>query len=213
MEPYLEVLGGLPTTLALSVLSLAVGAIVGIPVMLARRSRFAPLRLVTRAFIDVVRAVPPIVWLFIMFFGIAETGIQLTSFAAATVSLGLITSAYLAEVYRGGLLAVDKGQWEAASALGTSHRDILRFIVGPQAFRVALPAIATFAIALIKDTSLAYTIGVQEVFFHANSQAQVGAASPLFILITAGAVYVALSVPTAWVSRRVDTALRKKVAR
>ena len=213
MKPFLDVLAGLPTTIALSFLSLAVGAFAAIPILLARRSTSIWLRAPSRTLIDIVRAVPPIVWLFIVFFGLTETGLRLSSFAAATASLGMISAAYLAEVYRGGLMAVDRGQWEAASALGTTDRHTMRYVVGPQALRVALPAMATFAIALIKDTSLAYTIGVHEVLFRANSQAQAGAASPLLILVATGGIYASLSIPTAWVTRRVEASMRERTAR
>lgn len=213
MEPFWNIVAGLPTTLALSVLALAIGALGGLPLMLARRSSLLFLRAPARVAIDLFRGVPPIVWLFIIFFGLAETGLTLTPFNAAAIGLGVISAAYLAEAYRGGLMAIDRGQWEAGNALGLSQRDTYQYVLAPQAFRVALPAVATFAIALLKDTSLAFTIGVNEILFRASSEAQVGSASPLAILAFAGALYALLSIPTAVVTRRLDTALRGKVAR
>ncbi len=213
MEPYWNMIAGLPTTLALSALALAIGAVAGVRLMLARRSSSFVLRGPARVVIDLFRAIPPIVWLFIIFFGLAETGLQLTPFNAAVTGLGVISAAYLAEVYRGGLMAIDKGQWEAGQALGLSAHHTFRYVLAPQAFRVALPSMATFAIALVKDTSLAYSIGVEEVLFRANSEAQIGSGSSLAILAFAGALYALLSVPTALVARRMDTALRGKVAR
>ncbi|MDQ3223669.1 MAG: amino acid ABC transporter permease [Gemmatimonadota bacterium] len=213
MGPYWNILAGLPTTVALSALALAIGAVAGVPLMLARRSSLFLLRAPARAVIDLFRAIPPIVWLFIIFFGLAETGLQLTPFNAAVAGLGVISAAYLAEVYRGGLMAIDKGQWEAGHALGLSQFHTFQYVLAPQAFRVALPSMATFAIALLKDTSLAYSIGVNEVLFRANSEAQIGSGSSLAILAFAGGLYALLSIPTALVARRLDTALRDKVAR
>ncbi len=213
MQPYRDILAGLPTTLALTVLALLIGTVAGVPLMLARRSSAFVLRAPARAAIDLFRAIPPIVWLFLIFFGLAESGVQLTPFNAAVAGLGVISAAYLAEVYRGGLMAIDDGQWEAGSALGLSRLDTYRYVLGPQAFRVALPSMATFAIALLKDTSLAYTIGVNEVLFRANSEAQLASGSSLAILCFAGALYAMLSIPTALLARRLDTSLRGKVAR
>jgi polar amino acid transport system permease protein len=213
MDAYAEILAGLPLTIALTALALAIGAVAGVPLMAARRSPSILLRLPARMAIDLFRAIPPIVWLFIIFFGLPEAGLSLNPFTAAVTGLGLIAGAYLAEAYRGGLMAIDKGQWEAGHALGLRDRDTYRYVLAPQAFRVALPSIATFAIALLKDTSLAYTIGVNEVMFRANSEAQVGAASALSILAFAATLYALVSIPTALATRRLDAVLRMKVAR
>jgi polar amino acid transport system permease protein len=213
MDPFLTILSGLPTTIALSVLALVGGGLVALPLMLARRSRMALVRFPASALIDVLRAVPPIVWLFIIFFGLAETGITLSPFVAAAVGLGAISAGYLAEVYRGGLMAVDKGQWEAGQALGLHTRDSYRFVLAPQAWRAALPAAATYAIGLIKDTAIAYTIGVNEILFEANHEAQLGTASPLAILAFAGALYAVLSVAVGAATRQLDRRLHAVTAR
>jgi polar amino acid transport system permease protein len=213
MDPFLTILSGLPTTVALSVVALVAGALAGLPLMLARRSRRVLVRTPARAVIDVLRALPPIVWLFIIFFGLAETGVQLSPFVAASVGLGTISAAYLAEVFRGGLMAVDKGQWEAGQALGLHTRDSYRYVLAPQAWRAALPATASYAIGLIKDTSIAYTIGVNEILFEANHEAQLGTASALAILAFAGALYAVLSVAVGLGSRTLDRRLQAVTAR
>jgi polar amino acid transport system permease protein len=213
MEPLGEILRGLPTTVTIAVLSLAIGSTVALPLMLARRAAWMPLRAVAVAVITVARAVPPIVWLFLIFFGLPEQGLKPTPFQAAVVGLGVIAAAYLAEMYRGGVMAVERGQWEAGAALGLSTRDLYRDVIGPQALRVALPGIATFAIIMIKDTSLAYTIGVQEILFRANREAQDGTGSPLLLLGFAAALYTALSLLTALAALRLERRLSAKVAR
>ena len=101
---------GLPWTLSVTAGAFAIGALIGLPVMLAEESTFAPLRLIARTYVNLVRAVPPIVWLFIVYFGVGSDLLRLTPFAAAMIGLGLISSAHLAEIYRGGMISVGKGQ-------------------------------------------------------------------------------------------------------
>jgi polar amino acid transport system permease protein len=213
VEAFRYILDGLPTTLALTVVSMAVGAVAALPLMLARRSSSVVIRTIARLFIDVLRGVPPLVWLFIIFFGLGQEGISLSPFNAAGLGLAAISAAYLAEIYRGGLMAVDKGQHEAGQALGLPRRSVFASVIAPQAFRVALPAIATYGIGLLKDTAIAYTIGVNEVLFRANHEAQSGAVSPMAALAFAGGLYVVFSVAAAFASRRLDGRLRAKVAR
>lgn len=110
-------------------------------------------------------------------------------------------------------MALDRGQVEAAEALGLRRRDALRYVLAPQALRVALPAMVTYGLALLKDTSLAYTIGVREILFRANETSQLGMAPPLAVLAFTAAIYAALSIPTALLARRLDATLRAKVAR
>jgi polar amino acid transport system permease protein len=162
--------------------------------------------------IEVLRGIPPIVWLFIIFFGLAPVGIRLSPVTAGILGMGFISAAYLAEIYRGGLAAVNRGQYEASMALGMSSPDMMSRIVGPQVVRVSVPAVATYGIGLLKDTSIAFTIGVNEMLYFANaeSRAEADAIGPF---LTAGAVYVVLSVISAWGSRSLDARLQRRVAR
>lgn len=213
MTVFWDILKGLPTTLLIFLLSLSLGFVGAVPMMLARRSPWLVVRAASHLVINLVRAIPPIVWLFIVFFGLTELGIVLSPFVAAVVGLGAVSCVYLAEILRGGVMAVDKGQWEAASALSLARRDTYRSVIGPQALRVALPGAATYAIGLLKDTTLAYTIGVQEILFRANHEALIGAADPLLILGLVALLYAALSIPTGLLARRLDRALTMKVSR
>ena len=112
------VLLGVPMTVLITVLAFALGAVLGVPLALARRSELAALRWVGRFVIDVLRGIPPVVLLFVVYFGVGTGVIKLSSLAAAVIGLGLIAAGYLAEIYRGGLLAVHRGQFESAAALG-----------------------------------------------------------------------------------------------
>lgn len=206
-----NVLRGLPVTLALTSLAVLVGLILGMPLMLARISKHLWLRVLAASVITFVRSIPPIVWLFVIFFGLGSGYIRVDPFPAAVVGLGLIASAYMAEIYRGALLSIHAGQWEAASALGFSRIRMWTDILAPQLVRVALPAMATYGIGLLKDTAIASTIGVGELTFYANQQSMAtyrGMEVFTFVAI----IYIAMSLPVAWFSRVVDQRLRMKVS-
>ncbi|MGY1786864.1 amino acid ABC transporter permease [Geodermatophilus sp. SYSU D00698] len=212
MDVLEAVLLGVPVTLLVTVLAFALGAVLAVPLAAARRSRVAPVRWLGRVVIDVVRGIPPVVWLFLIFFGLGRDLIRLEPIEAGVIGLGVISAGYLAEIYRGGLSAVHRGQWEAASALGMGGSDTLVRIVAPQAFRVSLPAATTYAISLLKDSTIVSAIGVTEILFRATQSARsMGAGlTPFFV---AAAVYILLSAPLAWLSRGLDARLRARVAR
>ncbi|MFC6354626.1 amino acid ABC transporter permease [Luethyella okanaganae] len=204
------VLLGLPFTLLVTALSFAIGLVGGIPLMLGLRSRIRPVRLAIRFVVDLIRGVPPIVWLFLLYFGVSIGTIRLDSLTAAVIGLGIISSAYLAEIYRGGFATLPLGQAEAAAALGLGGATTFGRILVPQAFRVALPSITTFLLSLLKDSSIASTIGVADMVFQATMFArQNPAVAGILPFFVAAAVYLIVSVPIAVIARRLDTRLRK----
>ena len=206
------VLRGLPATAALTALALLIGLVLGIPLMLLRISPNRWLRLLAIAIITFVRSIPPIVWLFLIFFGLGSGYIRIDPFPAAVAGMGLIAGAYMAEIYRGALLSIHVGQWEGAAALGFSRFRMWTDVLIPQLFRVALPAMATYAIGLLKDTAIASTIGVGEMTFFAN-QFSMSHYRGLEVFSFVALVYIALSLPMAWASRSIDRRLRMKVSR
>ena len=159
-----------------------------------------------------LRGIPPVVFLFVIFFGIGTDVVKLTALQAAVIGLGLIAAGYMAEIYRGGLLAVHKGQFEASAALGMGGWTAMSRIIGPQAIRVALPSATTFLIGLLKDSSIASTITATEMLYRATSVArsQGGGLEPFLF---AAVVYIALGAPLAWLSRTLDAKLRARVAK
>ena len=212
MDMFLAVLRGAPFTLLLTVVAFVLGAVGGIPLALARRSKFFPLRWIARSLIELLRGIPPIVWLFFIYFGLGTSFPQINATMAAMVGLGAISCAYMAEIYRGGLLAISNGQWEAAEALGMDRKSVLSKVVGPQVFRVSVPAAATYAIGLLKDSSVSFTIGFTELTFFANEQSRQSSAAILPFLYAA-IIYMIMTIPCAWASRSLDARLRKRVAR
>jgi cystine transport system permease protein len=181
-------LQGAGATLMLGVVSFVLGSALGALIALARISRFRALRAVAIAYVSVFRGTPLLIQIMIIYFGLPQVGVQFEPIPSAILALPLFAAAYLSENFRGGILGVDKGQWEAASSMGMPYWRTFRRIVFPQAIRIATPAVGGRFIALMKDTSLASVVTVVELTRVAES---VGTASfrymEAFFLI--GAVY------------------------
>ena len=206
------ILRGLPWTVALTLGAFLAGAILGVPLVAARQSRILPLRFLAMIFIQIVRGIPPILWLFIIFFGLGMSVFPISPFNAALTGLGLIAAANMAEIYRGALASIHFGQWEASSALNLGRWSTLTDVVAPQAFRVALPSAASYLIGLMKETAVASTIGVSELAFQGNQLSQLTFRG-LEVFALVGMFYILLSLPVAWLSRVADGYLQAKVAR
>jgi polar amino acid transport system permease protein len=206
------ILRGLPWTVALTLGAFLAGAVLGMPLVAARQSRILPLRIVAMVLIQIVRGIPPILWLFIIFFGLGMSVFPISPFNAALAGLGLTAAANMAEIYRGALASIHFGQWEASSALNLGRWSTLTDVVAPQAFRVALPSAASYLIGLMKETAVASTIGVSELAFQGNQLSQLTFRG-LEVFALVGMFYILLSLPVAWLSRVADSYLQAKVAR
>jgi len=212
MSDLAAIAAGIPVTVALTLAAFAIGALAGLPLCAVRMAAPGALRVVAAAFILTIQAVPPIVWLFVIFFGVGSGYVQLNPFAAAVIGLGLITAANMAEIYRGALAAIHAGQWEAAFVLNLNARHTFIDVIGPQLLRVATPSAATFMIGLLKDSAIASTIGVYEIAFETYQLSQTSFRG-LSIYVAAGLLYVALSLPIAVLARWLDVRMRARVAR
>ncbi|HUH48455.1 MAG TPA: amino acid ABC transporter permease [Mycoplana sp.] len=208
----LPLLRGLTWTIALTAGAFLIGAVLGVPLLAARQSRILPVRFLAMVAIQIIRAIPPILWLFIIFFGLGMGFLPIKPFNAALIGLGLIAAANMAEIYRGALSSIHFGQWEASAALDLGRWSTLRDIVAPQAFRVALPSAASYLIGLMKETAVASTIGVTELAFQGNQLSQLTYRG-LEVFAMVGLFYVLMSLPIAWLSRVADGYLQAKVAR
>jgi His/Glu/Gln/Arg/opine family amino acid ABC transporter permease subunit len=200
MSVFLAILSALPTTLLVTAASFVIGALLALPLVLGRRSRFAAFRLISKGVIDVLRGIPPIVFVFILFFGVGADLIRWDPLAAAIVGLGLISAGHLAEAYRGGILAVHGGQFEAAAALGLSGTTTAVSVIGPQAVRTAIPAMVTWLISLLKDSAVVSAIGVTEMLFVTQQIART-TGDGIVPFIIAAAIYIAVGVPLAVLAR------------
>jgi len=212
IDLIVALLKGIPATLTVTAGAFAFGTIAAVPLVLMRRSHSLLLKIPGRIYIDIVRGIPPIVWLFIIFFGLGNGLLVLSSYQAATIGMGLVSTAYLAEIYRGGFLSVSKGQSDASNALGMTRIDTLRYVLAPQVLRVSVPPMATFLVSLLKDTTVASTIGVRDIMMYASQQAQGGGGS-FAPFIFAALLYIALSIPVAVLARAMDERLRLRGAK
>ncbi|WP_284982510.1 amino acid ABC transporter permease [Arthrobacter sp. efr-133-TYG-118] len=212
MDALFAVLQGLPLTVVLTASSFAIGLVGAVPVALGLNSHNVVLRMSCRLVVDLIRGVPIIVWLFLLKFGIHIGTFKFNPINAAIIGLGVVSIAYLAEIYRGGLQTVPRGQFEAADALGLPNRASLVGVIAPQAFRIVSPSIATYLVGLFKDSSIASTIIVAELVFQSQSFArQHPTGEGILPYIIVGALYIVLSLPVAYASRRLDSRMRKAV--
>lgn len=208
MKWLTDLLAALPTTLLLWALALAIGAILALLVTAARTHKSRWLSIPATIYIEVLRGIPTLVWLFLIFFGLTQFGYSLTALSSAVLTLGVVSSAYFAEIYRSGLQAVPKQQREATVALGLPPVISLVKVIGPQATPIILAGSGSFAIHLLKETALASLIGVVEVMNVANYSVERGA-SGIQVFLAAGLIYMVLCLPIAWAADR----LAKTIAR
>jgi len=164
--PFL--LKGTLFTLQLSIGGMIFGLLLGFMLALMRLSRFWPLSWLSRFYVSVFRGTPLIAQLFMIYYGLPQFGIELDPIPAAMIGLSLNTAAYTSETLRAAISSIEKGQWEAASSIGMNHWQTLRRVILPQAARTALPPLGNSFIGLVKDTSLAATIQVPELFRQAQ---------------------------------------------
>lgn len=163
-EAIPAILEGLPYTLGLSLIGFLLGTICGFFVALMRMSGLAPLRWLAMTHVSLMRGIPLMVLLFFIYFGLPFMGIQLDAIVASIVAFTCMSSAYISEIIRSCLAAVDRGQWEAARSLGLKTPVIYRRIIIPQAFRIALPPLSNVLLDMVKSTSLTAMITVPEIF-------------------------------------------------
>lgn len=157
-------LKGALVTIELTVLAIFFGTIIGLIVALAKLSRFKILQILGGIYTWVIRGIPLLVQLYILYYGLAQAGIlQLEPFTAAVAGLSICGGAYIAEIIRAGIQSIDKGQMEAALSLGMSYAQAMRRIILPQAYRRLLPPMGNEFIALMKDTSLVSVITMVEL--------------------------------------------------
>ena len=170
MLPYfLNVLGiGALTTVGLTAAAFVVAALLGFCLALMRLSRSRVQSLIDSVYLEIFRNIPILTQLFILYFGLTYIGITLPAIGAAIIGFGLNGAAILSEVFRASIRTIDRGQSEAAYTIGMTRSLAMRIIVLPQAFKVAIPGMANFAIGLLKDTSLASAAAVPELTFKAK---------------------------------------------
>ena len=163
-------LEGSVMTLKLFVLTLIISLPLGLPVALGSGSRFLPLRFLCKTYVWIFRGTPLLLQLFFFYFFFPmELGVQMNAFATVVLTYVLNYAAYFAEIYRGGMNSIDKGQYEAAHALGLTKKQTMTDIILPQTMKAILPPVVNEAITLVKDTALASTLPIIELMKATNS--------------------------------------------
>lgn len=163
-----NLLSGLKITLLLAIVTLLLAMMVGLLVAVIRTTRIRLLGWLMTMYVDAFRAWPPLVLLILFYFALPFVGVRFTQYTAAILVLTLVNGAFISEVFRSGIEGVDRGQIEAARALGLSTRQTLSFVVIPQALKIVLPPLTSNAIALLKDTALVSVITVPELLREAR---------------------------------------------
>ncbi|MBL4934549.1 amino acid ABC transporter permease [Clostridium sp. YIM B02515] len=203
---------GIAFTVPVALISFALGLVVGLMTALARISKVKPLISLAKFYVWIIRGTPLLVQLFIIFYGLAKVNIILDPLPAAIIGFTINVGAYSSEVIRAAILSIPKGQWEAASSIGMTHTQTLKRIVLPQAARVSIPPLFNSFISLIKDTSLAASITLTEMFQVAQ---RVTAATyePLLLYVEVAFIYLIFCTILSAVQGRVEKKLDRFVAR
>jgi polar amino acid transport system permease protein len=193
-------------TIALSLIAFVGGGIVGLFVLFLRTSRFRALRVATTLYIELFQGTPLLMQLFLCFFGVSLLGIEVSPWTAASIALTLFASAYLAEIWRGCVEAISRGQWEASASLALNYIEQMRYVILPQAVRIAIPPTVGFSIQVVKGTALASIIGFVEVT-KAGTMLNNATFQPFLVFSLSALIYFSLCYPLSLYSRRLERRL------
>jgi polar amino acid transport system permease protein len=198
LKPMLE---GAQTTILLFLIAIVVSIPLGFLLTLAVRSSIKPLAWIAQIYIYVMRGTPLLLQLLVITFGLPMIPVIgeyliLDRFVAAILGFILNYAAYFAEIFRGGLLSIDKGQYEASQVLGLNKWQTMTKIILPQMFRIALPSVANESVTLVKDTSLLYAVAVPELLHFANTA--VNRDFTIVPFFVAGIIYLIMTLLLTW---------------
>jgi polar amino acid transport system permease protein len=190
---YQLLLSGLWVTIRLGLVSIIAGLVFGLILALIRIYAIWPVKFLARIYIDIFRSLPLLVLLVVVYYALPFVGVRMSSFWSAMTALSLVSAAYNAEVYRAGIEAIPKGQFEASEALGLGYRHMMVDVILPQAIRIVIPPLTNNSINVVKDTALASVVALPDLLKQAT-QAQAVAANPS-PLILAAIIYIILLWP------------------
>jgi polar amino acid transport system permease protein len=197
------IIKGVVVTIEIAVAVVITGILLGLALAVVRAFRLLAVNALIVVFVDVFRALPPLVLVLLVYFGLPNIGINLPSFAVLWLVLALVLAAFAEEIFWAGILSIPKGQWEAARSTGLGFLSTLAYIVLPQAIRLTVPPLTNRTIAITKNTALGTVIGVGEILNQATTaQSFSGNATPLMM----GAIaYVILFIPVVVLGRFLET--------
>ena len=208
---FLFLLGALRWTVVLSLIAFVGGSIGGLLLAIMRTSSYALLRWIATAYIGLIQGTPVLMQLFLVYYGLAVlTGLRIDPWPAVSMAFTLYAAAFLGEIWRGAIQAVPRQQWEAAAAIPLAPLARLRYVILPQAFRIAIPPTVGFLVQLIKGTSIASIIGFVELTRAGQLIVNV-TFQPMIVYPIVAALYFALCWPLSLAAlrleRRIDAAL------
>jgi cystine transport system permease protein len=203
---------GLYFTIPLTLISFVLGILLAFFTALARISNIRALNAIANFYVWIFRGTPLLVQLFILFYGFPSIGLTLNPFPAAVIGFTLNVGAYSSEIIRAAIQSIAKGQWEAAFSIGMTKSQAMRRIILPQAVRVSLPPLGNSFISLVKDTSLAATITVTEMFQKGQQIASV-TYEPLWLYIEVAFIYLIFSTFLSYLQARLEKRYERGVAK
>jgi polar amino acid transport system permease protein len=196
-------------TVLLSLMAFVGGGLVGLALLLARLAKLPGAQRGVAGYVQLFQGTPLLMQLFLAYFGLALFGINVSAWVAAAVALTLYTSAFLAEIWRGCVNAIPKGQWEAADSLALNFGEKMRHVIGPQALRIAVAPTVGFLVQVIKGTALASVIGFIELT-KAGTMITNATFKPFTVYACVALMYFALCWPISAYSRRLERKLRER---
>jgi len=197
------ILKGMVVTIEIAILVVLCGLALGLVLAMIRAYRVRAINVVITVFVDVLRALPPLALILLVYFGLPLVGLNFSSFVVLWLVLTLVLAAFAEEIFWAGILSVHKGQWEAARSTGLGFSETLTYIIIPQAIRMTVAPLTNRTIAITKNTALGTVIGVSEILNQATTaQSFSGSATPLMM----GAIaYIVLFIPIVAVGRWIET--------
>jgi len=196
-------LGALRWTVALSLIAFVGGGLVGMGLLLLRFTKLHGVATAVAWYVQIFQGTPLLMQLFLVYFGLALLGMDTSPMVSAAICLTLYASAYLTEIWRGCVNAVHKGQWEASTSLALSYTQQMRYVILPQALRVAIAPTVGFMVQIIKGTALASVIGFVELT-KAGQMISNATYQPFLAYTFVGLLYFALCYPLSWWSQRLE---------
>lgn len=204
MQRYLpDILSGFLVTCGIAILVVLTGLAIGVLLAVLRSYRFAWVNFLIIVFVDLLRALPPLVLILILYFGLPNLGLTLSGYVVLWLVLSLVLAAFAEEIFWAGILSVDAGQWLAARSAGLGFFQTMIYIILPQAVRLTIAPLTNRTIAITKNTALGMVIGVGELLNQATTaQSFAGNATPLMMATIA---YLILFVPVVYAGRWIET--------
>ena len=195
-------------TVALSLIAFIGGGLVGLALLVLRLTKMPMADKLVGFYVQLFQGTPLLMQLFLSYFGIALFGINTSAWVAAAVALTLYTSAFLTEIWRGCVNSIPKGQWEAAESLALNFGEQLRYVVLPQAVKIAVPPTVGFLVQVIKGTALASVIGFVELT-KAGTMITNATFKPFLVYSCLALMYFALCFPVSLLARRLERKLNR----